>query len=138
MSTRGFTILCLLVAAAMTYVGALHFVRPEPFVRIVPPFLPAPRALVYVSGAAEIALGLGVVPRRTRRLAALGLIALFVAVFPANIYMAIAKVELTPGEPIPEWALWARLPLQLVFIGIAWAIAASAREAPSRRYSASS
>lgn len=113
-----------LLAFAMTGVGILHFTQPQPFVRIVPPFLPNPLALVYISGVFEILGGVGlVVPIAvTQRIAAYGLVALFIAVFPANIYMAMAKIPL--GDKVmPEWALWARLPLQGVLIAWAWYLA---------------
>jgi uncharacterized membrane protein len=107
----------LLLAALFVTAGVFHFLRPGPFVRIVPPGLPAPEALVYLSGAAEIGLGLLLLPRRTRRLAAWGLVALLAAVFPANVYMARL-----PGGGIgaPQWLLWARLLLQLPLILWAW------------------
>lgn len=107
----------LVLATLFVAAGIFHFVRPRPFVRIVPPGLPAPEALVYLSGAAEIGLGVLLLPRRTRRLAAWGLVALLVAVLPANVYMA-----LLPGGGIgaPQWVLWARLPLQVPLIGWVW------------------
>jgi uncharacterized membrane protein len=108
-----------LLAVGMVAIGATHFTTPEPFVRIVPPWLPAPRALVYVSGFFEIAGGLGVLLPATRKAAAWGLVALFVCVFPANVYMATSGVQPLPDQPVPEWAAWARLPFQLVFV--AWA-----------------
>lgn len=121
----------------MIAVGVLHFTDPTPFVRIVPPWLPAPLWLVWISGAAEIALGaLVLVPRpRARWLARWGLVALYVAVFPANVHMAVNGVQLDPAEPIPAWVAWARLPLQALFI--AWALwvtrPAAAITAPSSR-----
>jgi len=75
------------LAAAMVAIGVLHFVRPKPFVRIVPKYLPAPLTLVYVSGFFEILGGIGLLIPETRVWAAWGLIALYVAVFPANINM---------------------------------------------------
>lgn len=108
-----------MLAIAMIAVGALHFLKPDPFVRIVPAWLPAHLALVYVSGAFEIAGGVGLLIKRLRRPAGLGLIALYIAVFPANINMAINHISLDNGPPPPDWALWLRLPFQLVFI--AWA-----------------
>ena len=107
------------LAVTMVAIGVLHFVRPKPFVRIVPKYLPAPLALVYISGFFEILGGLGLLFPSTRSLAAWGLIALYVAVFPANVYMLTDNVSLDPKKPIPRWALWLRLPFQLVFI--AWA-----------------
>ncbi len=107
------------LAAGMVAIGIAHFVRPQPFVDIVPPYLPAPLTLVYLSGLFEVLGGLGLLHASTRRAAAWGLIALYVAVFPANIHMAIHEVVPTGTTPLPGWALWARLPLQLVFV--AWA-----------------
>jgi uncharacterized membrane protein len=107
------------LALAMIAIGVAHFVTPKPFVRIVPKYLPAPLTLVYVSGFFEILGGAGLLIPSTRIWAAWGLIALYVAVFPANVYMLTDNVSLNPEKPIPRWALWARLPFQLVFI--AWA-----------------
>jgi uncharacterized membrane protein len=99
--------------------GALHFALTTRYVQVMPPYLPAPRTLVWISGAAEIAGGIGVLlPNpKIRRAAAWGLIALLVAVSPANLNMALHP-ELTPGVPV--WALWLRLPLQLPLIWWAW------------------
>ncbi|WP_277556256.1 DoxX family protein [Halobaculum limi] len=103
--------------------GVSHFLVPKAFERVVPPSLPRPRALVYLSGLAEIALGIGVLLPQTRRRSAWGLIVLLVAVFPANVYMATGDVE--DGLPeevaaVPDWLLWARLPMQAVLIAWAW------------------
>ncbi|MFB6119306.1 hypothetical protein [Halosegnis sp.] len=104
--------------------GVLHFLLPEVYVQVVPPTLPWPLALVYISGAAEVAVGLGVLVERTRQIAAWGLVCLLVAVFPANVYMATSDVVLTG---VPAWirtpseaATWARLPLQGVLVW--WAL----------------
>ena len=94
--------------------GVNHFVFPKFYLKIMPPYLPWHLALVYISGAAEIAGGLGLLIPGTRRLAAWGLIALLIAVFPANIHAALHGV----GGSFPDWILWARLPFQIVFI--AW------------------
>lgn len=111
-------ILRLVLAAAMVTIGILHFTNPDPFAKIVPAFLPAPFVLVYLSGIAEIAGGAGLLVPATRRAAGMGLIALYVAVFPANINMAVNQLQLG-NDPVPSWALWLRLPFQIVFI--AWA-----------------
>jgi uncharacterized membrane protein len=103
--------------------GALHFVVPELYVQIVPPFLPARLALVYLSGLAEIAVGVGVVHPPTRRYAAWATVVLLVAVFPANVYMAThgVVVEGMPGGGDPSgFVRWGRLPLQAVLI--LWAL----------------
>ncbi len=103
----------------MVVMGTLHFVSPEPFVAIMPAILPAPLLLVYVSGVFEILGGFGLAPVRTRRMAAWGLIALFVAIFPANVNMAVNQLAIG-GHVTPPWVLWARLPLQAVLIWWAW------------------
>ncbi len=113
------TVLQWLLAGVMTFAGVMHFVSPRGYVKIVPAWLPAPRALVAISGAFEILGGVGLLIPATQRFAAWGLIALFVAVFPANVNMAVKRIPLG-RKPIPTWVLWARLPLQLVFIGWAW------------------
>ena len=110
----------LIAAAAMVGVGILHFVNPDPFVRIVPAALPAPLLLVYVSGVCEILGGLGLLVPKVRLYAAWGLIALYVAVFPANINMAIHHIQLNPEHSMPEWISWARLPFQVLFIALAY------------------
>lgn len=97
--------------------GAMHFVIPKIYKRMVPPYLPAPEALVYISGAAEMVGGLGLMTRSRRRLAGFWLIATLVAVFPANVHMALNPDDF-PGVPGGASGLWARLPLQAVFI--AW------------------
>ena len=118
MTERSRSILRWTLTIFMVVAGANHFVSPEPYVGMMPAYLPAPWTLVYVSGVAEILGGVGLIVPATRRLAAWGLIALFVAIFPANLHMAIHHLPLG-SHPVPEWALWARLPLQLVLI--AWA-----------------
>lgn len=95
--------------------GALHLVHPAPFLKIMPPGMPLPLVMVYTSGVAEIAGGIGLLIPRVRWIAVWGLVVLLVAVFPANVYMAIAKVQITV-RPLPDWLLWARLALQPVLI----------------------
>ena len=107
--------LLVLTAAFFIAIGFLHLVRPAPFVKIVPPFLPHPLIMVYLSGVAEMAGGVGLLIRPLRRAAAWGLVVLLIAVFPANIYMAIDRVQVTV-TPLPIWTLWARLPLQFLLI----------------------
>ncbi len=109
----------IVLALLMMAFGTAHFVNPEPFVKIVPGYLPAHLALVYVSGFFEIAGGAGLLVPRVRRAAAWGLIALYIAVFPANINMAVNHISFNDAAPIPPAALWLRLPLQLALI--AWA-----------------
>jgi uncharacterized membrane protein len=107
----------MLLAAFMVTAGTLHFADPAPFVKIVPDYLPCPRALVFISGFFEILGGVGLLIPRVSRLAAWGLIALFVAVFPANIHMAIHQLPF--GDAVYPIGNWLRLPFQGVLI--AWA-----------------
>ena len=111
-------ILRWVLTAVMVAAGANHFYNPAPYLGMMPDALPAHVLLVQISGIAEILGGLGLILPQTRRLAAWGLIALLVAVFPANLNMALNHLPLGTTE-VPGWALWARLPLQLGLI--AWA-----------------
>lgn len=112
------------MSAAYVIAGITHFLAPKAFARVVPPGLPKPRALVYLSGAAEVGLGIGVAFDRTRRGSAWGIMALLGAVFPANVYMATDDVaaEFAPGRlsGVARAAAWARLPLQGVLLLWAW------------------
>jgi uncharacterized membrane protein len=114
------TVGCVLLAVLMLVAGVMHFVAPKGYVRIVPRWLPVPGALVFVSGVFEVLGGVGLLPQATRSWAAWGLIALFIAVFPANVNMAVNRIGFGRKAP-PAWLLWARLPLQGVLI--AWAYA---------------
>jgi uncharacterized membrane protein len=109
----------VLLGVIMIAVGLDHFLNPTPFERIVPRWLPSPAVLVAVSGFFEVLGGVGLLVPRTRRFAAWGLVALYVAVFPANVNMAVHQIQLAPTDTFPVWAMWARLPFQAVFI--AWA-----------------
>ncbi len=115
---RGEPWLRYLLAVGMLAIGVLHFANPAPFVRIIPHYFPASLALplVLVSGVLEIAGGVGLLVPRTRRLAAIGLMALYVAVFPANIEHALHPELLGTSAAVA----YARLPFQLLFIAWAW------------------
>ncbi len=96
--------LASLVLMALFYIfaGYNHFARPEFYLRMMPPYIPYHDAMVFLSGVAELGLG----------------VALLIAIFPANVHMAVANV---PFGDAPSWAAWARLPFQALFIGWAWA-----------------
>ena len=100
-----------MLAAAFVGAGVLHLVRPDIYDPAMPPFVPAPRAMILVSGVAEILGGLGLLAPSPdlRRWAGKGLAALLVAVYPANVWMAMEGMG-------PERLLWARLPLQGVLV----------------------
>lgn len=101
--------------------GALHFVRPRAYRQIVPPYLPAPGALVYLSGVAEATGGLGLMLPSSRARARWWLVATLLAIFPANLHMA-QHPEQYPKIPGGARALRLRLPLQALFI--AWVLTA--------------
>jgi uncharacterized membrane protein len=112
------------MGAFYVFAGITHFTSPGFFRQIVPPFLPAPAVLVALSGVAEILLGMLVMVPATRRMAAWGIIALLIAVYPANIHQALANPTLVDppawmGQP-SQTALWVRLPLQFVLMYWAW------------------
>jgi uncharacterized membrane protein len=109
--------------------GILHFVKPGAYLKIMPPFVPAHLAMVYISGACEILGGLGLLLPITRRAAAWGLAALLIAVFPANIYMLTSSLQ-AGAATVPSLLLWARLPLQPLLIW--WVLWCSRRPAPAR------
>lgn len=92
--------------------GVLHFTHTEFYLKLMPPQLPAPLALVYISGVIEVALGVLLLVPATRGAAAWGIIALLVAVFPANVYAATQGVAGAGG--------YVRLPFQAVLIAWAW------------------
>ncbi|BFU42758.1 MauE/DoxX family redox-associated membrane protein [Krasilnikovia sp. MM14-A1004] len=113
------------LAALLATSGVGHFARPEPFDRIVPRTLPgSPRTWTYLSGAAELAVAAALTRPGTRRHGALAAAALFVAVFPANVKMA---VDWRHAPPVYRSAAYARLPLQVPLVWWALRVARSAR-----------
>ncbi len=104
---------------AFVVAGVNHFVDPATYVAMVPEWLPWAGAAVFWSGVAEVAGGIGVLVPWLRRAAGWGLIALLVAVFPANVDAAFNGMELL-GGPVPAWVLWVRLPFQAVFAAWVW------------------
>ncbi len=102
-----------LLAAFFCFAGVMHFVNPSLFLKAVPSYLPEPMALVLISGFFEVLGAIGVLVPRTRKAAGIGLIALLIAVFPANIHMALHPQQF---KEIPLYVLYLRLPLQLLLI----------------------
>jgi uncharacterized membrane protein len=113
-------ILLWIMAALYVFAGAMHFARPDFYAPMMPPYLPWHGALIFLSGLAEIALGLAVLVPRLRPVAAWGIILLLVAVFPANVHIALNDVPLFgTAQGAGIWN-WARLPLQGVLALWAW------------------
>jgi uncharacterized membrane protein len=106
-----------LAIAAILFIaaGSLHFIKPAPYLRIMPPYIPWHVFMVQASGVLEILGGLGLLAAKTRRAAAWGLAALLIAIFPANIYMATNPLEAGAASIAPV-IRWGRLPLQPLLI----------------------
>ena len=100
--------------------GLMHFVKPEAYAAIVPDALPRKREIVYASGVAEIAGGAGVLAAPTRRAAGWWLIATLLAIFPANVNMAVNAERF---HAVPEPLLRARLPVQALLVTWVWRVA---------------
>ena len=117
------------IALAVLYMvaGVLHFAIPGPYIHVMPPFLPEPRLLVAVSGVCEFLGGAGVLIPQTRRFAGYGLIALLLAVFPANITMFYQQWR-PHGWTLYTFVLLLRLPLQIPLI--LWARSVSLNASP--------
>ncbi len=102
------------LAGFFAFAGAMHFAIPRSYEAIVPPWVPGKREVVVISGLAEIAGGAAVLHPAGRRFGRWWLLGLLLAVFPANVHMAV-NPEQVPGldlKRVPRWVLWARLPLQ--------------------------
>jgi uncharacterized membrane protein len=103
----------------MIVIGAVHFTDPEPFVKIVPDYLPYHLELVYLSGFFEVLAGVGLLIPRVSRAAAWILVVLFITVFPANIYQAVNNIAV-PALPHDPPLIWLRLPFQAFLVAWAW------------------
>lgn len=93
--------------------GTLHFIATDFYLKMMPPYVPYPKTMIYATGLAEIILGFGLLGKKTRRLSALGIIALLILVFPANVYAYVKNIDIFG---LPRWVLFLRLPLQGVLI----------------------
>jgi uncharacterized membrane protein len=127
MLTKPQKVFLAIAACFYTFAGVLHFAKSAMYLKIVPPYIPLPLAMVYLSGAAEIAGGLGLLIPQVRRAAAWGLVALLIAVFPANVYMATNPVE-AGAASLSAAALYGRLLLQPLFVWwVLWCTKPTAR-----------
>jgi uncharacterized membrane protein len=118
----------LVLSAVFLVAGAFHFVFTDAYAGIVPPWLPHPRALVLLSGACEVAGGLGLLHPRTRRAAAWGLVLLLLAVWPANFQMLFDA-----RSPAAQALLLLRLPFQPLLMWWVWRTAGSHRDTEAQR-----
>ncbi len=109
----------LAMAVALLLVGSDHWIHPERYLPMMPPWIPLHLELVLFTGAAEVAGGIGLLWKDTRRLAGLMLALYFVAVFPANLHNALNGLAVV-GLPEASWYYWARLPFQP--LAIWWAL----------------
>lgn len=119
----------VLLAAIFIIAGILHFIFPARYAAIIPPALPNPVMLVYLSGVAQIAGGIGVLIPALRRAAGWGIIALLIAIFPANIQMLV-NAQRGGAPPGALTLLVARLPLQLLLIIWVWRVTLRRRRSP--------
>lgn len=110
----------ILMGLSYVWIGCQHFTNPSFFFKIVPPYLPFPLELVYISGGFEILFGLGLLFKKTRFYASWGLVFLLIAVYPANIYLAFNEVPQKAIDISSFMASWVRLPIQFVLIGLAY------------------
>jgi uncharacterized membrane protein len=118
--TRAKRILLWVMAVAYVLAGFNHLVNPEFYVAIIPPGLPNPEWLNVIAGLAEIVLGVFLLEPRVRSLAAWGIIALLIAIFPANVYVAVENVGIDGPGTGAGAANWIRLPFQALLIAWAW------------------
>jgi uncharacterized membrane protein len=114
----------IVTAVAFIAAGALHFAVPRAYVAIMPPYLPNPLALVLLSGVFEILGGAGLLVPPLRKLAGVGLIALLVAVVPANVEM-LRQAQARDAGLLVQTACWLRLPLQPLLMWWVWRVAVS-------------
>jgi uncharacterized membrane protein len=121
MHDTGRFFLRLTLAAVFLFAGTVHLIRPGLFLPIMPPGIPWPMGCILISGVFELLGGVGLLVAKERilKLAGVGLILLLLAVFPANIYMAVEHIQVD-GIPSQPWMAWARLPVQPVLIAAVW------------------
>ncbi|MEL7833312.1 MauE/DoxX family redox-associated membrane protein [Fodinibius sp. Rm-B-1B1-1] len=105
-----------IIAGLFLVTGILHFIKPQMFVKIMPDYIPYHLAMVYISGAAEILGGLGILFEKTQFWAGWGLVVLLIAVFPANINMTIQSIQKSGYTSLFSLVTLVRLPLQFVLI----------------------
>ena len=108
------------------FAGTMHFLRPRAYEAIMPPYIPAHKEMVAISGAGEIIGGVAALFPRAHPFCRVWLVALLILVFPANVHWAVNPDQIKGLPKVPRWLLWARLPVQGLFI--AWVIRATRRD----------
>lgn len=129
--TRARTGLRWVLVVFFAAAGLNHFRDPALYLAMMPPWLPWPELLQRIAGGAEVAGALGLALPRWRRAAGVGLILLLIAIFPANLHVAMQGRM--PGFDLSPVVLWLRLPFQAVFIGAVWWVAVDRRAGPRER-----
>jgi uncharacterized membrane protein len=114
------TLFIYIMGMGYIWVGFQHFIDTSFFLKIMPPSFPLHKESVYVSGALEILFGSGIIFKKTRFYASWGIILLLIAVYPANIYLALSDHAQQAIGVSSFFACWVRLPIQLVLIGLAY------------------
>ena len=102
------------------FAGVLHFVTPDSYLPMMPEWVPAHLPMVYLSGAAEVVLGAAVLEPKLRRAAAYGIIVLLIAIFPANVHIAVHDIPVFGAAEGAGAMNWVRLPIQALLIVWAW------------------
>jgi uncharacterized membrane protein len=106
------------LAVMLLFTASAHFTpMKEDLIRMTPRWVPWPRAMVFFTGLCELAGAIGLVIPTTRRAASIALILLFIALLPANVHAALARITLGGRPPTP---LWLRVPMQVLFIFLTW------------------
>ena len=113
-------LLLWLMGPAYVFAGFMHFYRPDFYMPMMPPYIPWHAAMVFLSGVAEVVLGIAVVIPTTRKLAGWGLIALLIAILPANIHIAVHNIPVFGASAGPGVLGWVRVPFQGVLIAGGW------------------
>tara|TARA_B100001250_G_scaffold340163_1_gene307751 strand:- start:25 stop:417 length:393 start_codon:yes stop_codon:yes gene_type:complete len=111
------TVTIFIMSFFYVLVGVDHFKNPDWYIKIIPPVLPFKLEMVYLSGFFEILFGILLLFKKTRQISGWGLVLLLLAVYPANLYLAITNGEVMNTTP---YIAWGRLPIQFLFIGLAY------------------
>ncbi len=110
----------LAATCMFVFIGVMHFVKPRSLTYMIDNFLPFAKQLIYLTGALEIILAIGLLFPATQQLSAWGLIGLLVLMFPANINVAVNQLPSPGGLPAKPWYVWSRLAFQPLYLAWLW------------------